>query len=108
MNERAHRRTWQREELLWLLSLSGTMAGLCITGVTLFATGRTSAAGTIADDLLAMAAVVFLVCAYAFFFALRSPSERRALRLETLGDTLLAIGLTMMVLTGVVMAYTVW
>lgn len=108
MNERARRRTWQREELLWLLSLSGTMAGLCITGVTLFATGRTSAAGTIADDLLAIAALVFLVCAYSFFFALRSHSDRRAIQLETVGDTLLAIGLTMMVFTGIVMAYTVW
>jgi hypothetical protein len=29
---------WQREELLHLLSLSGTLAGLCITGVALFHT----------------------------------------------------------------------
>lgn len=108
MTPRESRRTWQREELLSLLSLSGTMAGLCITGVTLFATGRTSAAGTIADDLLAISAVVFLVCAYAFFFALRSRVAQHSHRWEHIGDSLLAVGLTLMVFTGVVMAYTVW
>jgi hypothetical protein len=37
-NNATQNNTWIREELLHLLSLSGTLAGLCITGVTLFHT----------------------------------------------------------------------
>jgi hypothetical protein len=52
-----------RVELLHLLSLSGTMAGLCITGITLFHTeSHGSGAGTIADDMLALSALFFLLC----------------------------------------------
>ena len=55
MNTALRPTTWQREELLHLLSLSATLAGLCITGVTLFHTlGRSSLPQTIADDALAI------------------------------------------------------
>gem|GEM_PF-6825871 len=36
MNHPNRQGTWLREELLHLLPLSGILAGLCITGVTLF------------------------------------------------------------------------
>jgi nitrate reductase gamma subunit len=45
--------TWVREELLQLLSVSGTLAGLAITGVAMFRSlGRETMSTTIADDLL--------------------------------------------------------
>lgn len=102
-------RPWQREELLHLLSLSGNMAGLCITGVTLFYTvGRASRAATIADELLVICALVFLCCAYFIFFALRMRETRLTVTLEYVADTMFVIGMTLMVATGVMMAYTVW
>ena len=51
--------TWIREELLHLLSLSGTLAGLSITGVAVFrAMDKASMATTIAGDLLALTNMV--------------------------------------------------
>lgn len=109
MSRRDQQRPWLREELLHLLSLSGNMAGLCITGVTLFYTvGHASRAATIADDLLAFCALVFLSSAYLIFFALRMRDTRLTVMLERMADTLFVVGMTLMVATGVLMAYTVW
>ena len=102
-------RPWLREELLHLLSLAGNMAGLCITGVTLFYTvGRASRATTIADEMLVICALVFLTCAYVIFFALRMRETHLTVILEHIADILLVVGMSLMVATGVVMACTVW
>ena len=109
MNRPSRQRPWLREELLHLLSLAGNMAGLCITGVTLFYTvGRATRSATIADEMLVICAVVFLCCAYVIFFALRMREARLTATLENIADTLFVIGMTLMVATGLVMAYTVW
>lgn len=100
---------WQREELLWLLSLSGTMAGLCVTGIALLhAVGPSSRAGTVADDMLSICALLFLLCTYVVFFALRTQREGLARLLDRVVDGLFTLALTLMVGTGFVMVYTVW
>lgn len=100
---------WLREELLHLLSLSATLAGLCITSVTLFHTiGRPSLSATVADDALAVAALLFLVCAYTIFFGLRTKNQSFALSLEKFADVLFLVALTAMVGSGFVMVYTIW
>ena len=101
--------TWQREELLHLLSLSGTLAGLCITGVTLFHTlGKPSLPETVADDALAISALMFLLCTFAIFFALRTRRIRLAWLLEQVADIVFLLALTAMVASGFIMVYTVW
>jgi hypothetical protein len=98
--------TWIREELLHLLSASGTLAGLCITGVTLFHTvGRSSLTQTIADDLLAISALLFLLCTYAIFIALRTKREALASFLENVADFCFLLALSGMVGSGFVMVY---
>lgn len=100
---------WIREELLQLLTLSGTLAGLCITGVALFHTiGKIATAETIADDMLAISSLLFLVCTYCIFFALRTRKPKIARALETAGDILFLVGLTGMIGSGFIMVYTVW
>ena len=94
--------------MLQLLSLSGTLAGLCITGVTLFHTlGSFSAQETLADDILAISALIFLLCTYIIFFALRTQRETLALTLEKVVDTLFLLALTGMVAAGFMMVYKV-
>lgn len=101
--------TWLREELLHLLSLSGTLAGLCITGVTLLRTlGKVSMAETIADDVLAVSGLLFLLCTYSIFVDLRTRKTAFRLVLEKIADTLFLLALTGMVTSGFVMVYTVW
>jgi len=109
MTPSPRRPTWQREELLHLLSLSATLAGLCITGVTLFHTlGRASLPQTVADDALAISALLFLVCAYSIFWALRARPGRLTQVLEKLADVVFLMALTGMVASGFIMVYTVW
>jgi hypothetical protein len=98
-----------RDELLHLLSLSGTLAGLCITAVTLFHTlQKNSIATTVADDLLAVAALLFLVCTYLIFFSLKTRSESRSVSLARIVDICFLIALTSMVISGFIMVYTIW
>jgi len=107
MSQEPRQSTWVREELLTLLSVAGTLAGLCITGVTLFhATGRASLPETLADDLLAVSALLFLLCTYAIFMALRTRREKLALSLEKVADTLFLLALSGMVGSGFIMVYT--
>jgi hypothetical protein len=98
-----------RDEMLHLLALSGTFAGLSITGVTLFHTLRTNAiATTIADDLLALAALLFLLCTYLIFFALKTKSQAASTRLGQVVDAFFLIALTAMVVSGFIMVYSIW
>lgn len=109
MNIRTPNSTWLREELLHLLSLSGTLAGLSITGVTLLRTlGKASLVQTVADDALAMSALLFLLCTYAIFIALRTQRNALARALERIADVLFLLALTGMVSAGFIMVYTVW
>ena len=102
-------RRWLREELLHLLSLSGTLAGLCITGITLLhSVGSATIVATFADDGLALSSVLFLVCTYTTFIALRTKNQELAYRLEVFVDILLSLALTCMVLAGLVLVYAVW
>lgn len=73
---RSEKRTWVREELLQLLAVAATLAGLSITSVALLHTvGHTRLTPTIADDVLMLSALLFLLCTYAIFFALRTLSR---------------------------------
>lgn len=109
MNTGEPNSTWLREELLHLLSLSGTLAGLSITGVTLLRTlGKATVVQTFADDALALSALLFLLCTYVIFVALRTKRPALARILENTVDALFLCALTGMVAAGFIMVYTVW
>jgi hypothetical protein len=100
---------WLREELLHLLSVSATLAGLCVTVVALMRTiGRQSSSATIADDMFAVCAVLFLASTYLIFWALKTKRPGFANALVRLVDVLFLIGLTVMTGAAFVMVYTVW
>jgi len=101
---------WSREELTHLLSLSGNLAGLSITGVTIFHTvGFTSSStGTVVDDILAVTSLLFLLCCYISFFALRSDRTTLTMKLIWIADSLFLLALTSMVASGFLMLYTLW
>ena len=105
-NQFARKGIWLRDEMLHLLSLSGTLSGLCITGVTLFhTTGKASLQETLADDILAISALMFLLCTYMIFFTLRTKRESLALALEKVVDATFLLALTGMVISGFIMVY---
>jgi hypothetical protein len=97
-----------REELLHLLPLSGSLAGLCIGAITLFrfnsAAGRLA---TVADDLLAVCALLFLICTYLVFWALRSTGGRRQRVLLRVVDGSFLTALTLLVGVGFLLVYAI-
>lgn len=101
--------TWLREELISLLSVSGTLAGLCITVVALMKTiGKAASVTSVVDDLFASCALLFLVCVYLIFAALRvRPPRIRALLLK-LVDLVFLIALTLMTGAAFILVYTLW
>jgi hypothetical protein len=101
---------WMREELLHLLSLSGTLAGLCVTVVALMHSigAANVVTTTIIDDLFALCALVFLVCTYLIFWALRVQRPAVARLLIKIVDGVFLGGLTTMTAAAFMMVYTVW
>ena len=101
--------SWMREELLHLLSVSATLSGLCITVVALMnAFDKKVATATIVDDMFAICALLFLICMYLIFTALRISKPSLVVQLIKLIDVLFLLAMTFMTLAGFVMVYTVW
>jgi hypothetical protein len=94
-----------RDAMFTLLSTSGTLAGIGIGLVGFINIGRVGAFGTIADDILLLSALGFLVICYLVFFAVRSVSMVAARRMMQLIDLLFLASMTLMVLAGFIVAY---
>jgi hypothetical protein len=109
MTESTESQSWAREELLSLLSVSGTLAGLCITVVAFMNTAnRAQRAVTVVDDMLAICAAAFLICIYLIFWALKTEHPKRASRLIKIVDGLFLSALTSMTVAAFIMVYTIW
>ena len=90
-----------------LLSLCGTLAGLCI-GIVAFINASGRGKGTPIDDVLATCAAIFLFCIYLISWALRTRAERRAAVLALIVEVLFLATLTVMTIAGFFMVYTIW
>jgi len=107
--EQGREASLDREELLNLLSASATLAGLCITVVTLMNTfDKRRAAVSIVDDIFAVCATAFLLCIYLIFWALRTRKSAWASRLSKVIDAAFLAALTTMTGATFIMIYTIW
>jgi len=95
-----------REALLSMLSASGTLAGIGIGLVGIMNAGRSGNTATIVDDILLLSALGFLGVCYLIFFAVRIAGKATPPRLLGLIDVLFLLSMTLMVLAGFVVAYT--
>ena len=99
----------QRDELLQLLSVSATLAGLCVTVVALMKTlGDTHGAATIVDDMFAVCALIFLSTTYLIFWALKTSRPTLVTLLVKVLDISFLVGLTLMTAAAFILVYTVW
>lgn len=97
------------EELLSLLSTSGSLAGLCITIVALMNTfNKARAAVSIVDDLLAICAAAFLSCIYLILWALRSRRTSLSVVLIRVVDGVFLLATTTMTIAAFLMVHTIW
>jgi len=100
---------WMREELFQLLSISATLSGLCITVVALMKNiSKVDLSATIVDDMFVISAVLFLVCVYLIFFALKTRVPKLVATLLKVIDLIFLTGMTIITLAALFMVYTVW
>lgn len=95
-----------RDAMLSLLSTAGTLAGIGIGLVGLLNADRSDAAATLADDILLLSALGFLGVCYLIFFAVRQVSAGTARRMLQAIDIVFLASMTLMVLAGFIVAYT--
>src|SRR5438067_9778794 len=89
-----------------LFTVSSAMVGVCLTVIGLIRVVITlRKADTIADDLLALDVVLFLLATLFSYWALRRRSYRRRPLLERAADALFILALLLMVAIGAYITY---
>jgi hypothetical protein len=88
--------------------VSAGLVGVCLTVIGLFrVVVRLQRVDSIADNLLAVDALFFLVACFLAYLALRSRVAGRARRMERVADVVFVAGLAMMVAIGALIAYEI-
>lgn len=98
-----------RDELFHLLSISTSLSGLCITVVAMMKNfGKIDLSTTIVDEMFVICALLFLVCVYLIFFALKVRVPKLVANLLMFIDIIFLLAMTIMTFAALIMVYTVW
>ncbi len=91
-----------------IFSVSAGLVGVCLTVIGLFRVMvRSPHVDSVADNLLSVDALLFLVACTFAYLALRTREAERARRLERVADVVFLTGLAMMVAVGALIAYEI-
>src|SRR4029450_9124224 len=91
-----------------IFTVSSAMVGVCLTVIGLIRVVITlGTADTLADDLLARHALLFLISCLLSYWALRSRGLRRMHRLERIADGIFIIAMIGMVVICALITYTI-
>jgi len=91
-----------------IFTVSSAMVGVCLTVIGLIRVVITlGTADTLADDCLAMNALLFLISCLISYWALRSRGWRRMHRLERLADGIFIFAMIGMVVVCALITYTI-
>jgi uncharacterized membrane protein YqjE len=91
-----------------IFTVSSAMVGVCLTVIGLIRVVITlGRADTLADDLLAGDALLFLISCLLSYWALRSRSVRRMHRLEKIADGIFILAMIGMVIICALITYTI-
>ena len=89
-----------------IFSASATLIGVCVTVVGVIRVlGPLTQLSTIADDLLAVDSVLYLLTCLVAYHALRSPDRVHRARIERMADFLFLLALGLMVVTCAMIVY---
>jgi len=96
-----------RDVLLRLLSVTASLAGLCIAALGfLEAADRSELDHSYADELIALDAFLFVSCVYLILWALRTSRPERAAQLARIVDVVFLTALTtLMLASGYIIYY---
>jgi hypothetical protein len=98
----------EQDICIHIFTVSSAMVGVCLTVIGLIRVVITfGRADTLADDLLAADALLFLVSCLLSYWALRSRGLRRMHRLEKIADGIFIVAMIGMVVVCAVITYTI-
>ncbi len=93
---------------IMVCSISSAMVGVCLTGIGLMGVIiRSQNRQTLADDLLSLNALGFLLATLASYFAIRTRTAARMHRLEGVADTAFIVSIVLLTLNCVFITYFV-
>ncbi|RBP44344.1 hypothetical protein DES53_104163 [Roseimicrobium gellanilyticum] len=91
-----------------IFSVSAAMVGVCITVISIVRVViRAEGVNTIADDLLAVDALIFLLSCFLSYWALRTRKKNRMHRVERAADIVFLSGLSVMAIVCVLIVWAV-
>lgn len=94
---RPNQRTLEADLCIHIFTASAALVGVCLTVIGLIRVViATTKVETIADDLLAGDAMLFMLSCLLAYWAMRARSMRRMHRLERTADAMFLIGLLLM------------
>jgi hypothetical protein len=98
----------EQDICIHIFTVSSAMVGVCLTVIGLIRVVITLGnADTLADDLLAGDALLFLVSCLLSYWALRSRTLRRMHRLEKIADAIFIIAMIGMVVVCALVTYSI-
>jgi hypothetical protein len=93
-------RALEADLCIHIFTASAALVGVCLTVIGLIrVVTATTKVGTIADDLLAGDATLFMIACVLSYWALRARSARRMHRIERAADAIFLLGLLLMTAT---------
>lgn len=101
-----HSRFLEEDISVHILSVSAAMVGVCLTVIGLLRVVITiQRADTVADDLLAIDAFLFLLSCLLSYWALRTRTVRRMHNVERVADAVFMLALILMVIVCAFVTY---
>jgi hypothetical protein len=102
------RREREEDICIHIFTVSSAMVGVCLTVIGLVRVVITlGKADTVADDLLAADALLFLVSCFVSYAALRSRRAQRMHRLERVADSVFILAMVVMVAICAFLTYAI-
>src|SRR5437660_6301178 len=106
--ERGRDNHLEQDICIHIFTVSSAMVGVCLTVIGLVRVVITlGTADTLADDLLAADALLFLISSLLSYWALRSRGLRRMHRLERIADGIFIVAMIGMVVICALITYTI-
>jgi uncharacterized membrane protein len=107
-SETNHKRELEKDICIHIFTVSSAMVGVCLTVIGLVRVVITlGKADTVADDLLATDALLFLISCFLSYAALRSRGIRRMHRIERAADAVFIFAMIVMVAICAFLTYAV-
>jgi hypothetical protein len=108
MSEPGFRRGLEKDISIHIFSVSAALVGVCLTVISVVRVViTTTKINTLADDILAADAVLFLTSCLLAYWAMRSRTEKRMRLVERVADTVFIAGLLLMAIVCGLITYAI-